>query len=68
MNRISTEAGISEKCYAEAYAPVFTRAFPNIYELEALNLIMVVMSLRPNVCTGANVVVNTDNPVSVYAI
>ena len=53
-----------ERFYAEACTLEFTSMFTNIHKLEALNLMVSVRSLRPDICTR----VNTDNAASAYAI
>ena len=50
-----------ERCFAEEYNPDFIQAYPLIHELEALNLVVALRTLRPDVCAGLDIVVNTNN-------
>ncbi len=57
-----------ERCFAEEYEPEFVQAYPLIHELETLNLVVAVHTLRPFVCAGLDIVVNTDNSASAHTL
>ena len=57
-----------ERCFPE-YNPDFIQAYPLIHEHEILNLVVTLRrTLRPDVCAGLDIVVNTDNAASAHAL
>lgn len=56
-------------CYTWKYSAAHKQRFPNIHELEAVNLIVAVKTLAPTTAIpGSNVIVWTDNISSAYAL
>ena len=55
-------------CYAKAYSPDFTHAYPLIYELEALNLDSTMRTLRLDVSSGLSTIVNMVNTAPTQAL
>ena len=46
--------------FSEEYGPDFVQAYPLIHELEALNLVIAVRTLRPDVSSSLNFIVKPD--------
>ena len=55
-----------ERCYAEEYSPDFVQAYPLIHELEALNLVVTLRTLHPDVSAGLGL--NMDKATSAHAL
>ena len=54
--------------FAEEYSPGFVRAYLLIHELEALNLVVALRTLRTDVCAGLDLIMNIDNATSAHAL
>ena len=57
-----------ERCFAVEYSPGFVHVYPLIHELEALNLVVAVRTLRTDVCASLNLIMNTDNTATAHAL
>lgn len=59
----------NEFCYTWEYTPGHVRKFPNIHELEAVNIIVAFRTLAHRVAPpGAHITIYTDNSSSAYAL